>query len=448
MGEPANSPETAVTIAQRVRAGTLDAADVVESTLDRIARHDDVFHAFVDVHADEARAAAVALDRAPDRAEFPLAGVPVAIKDVVPMAGHTLREGSAAAPMEPATTDHPVVTRLRQAGAILVGRTAVPELCVWGTTDVPGRITRNPRNPAYTAGGSSGGAGAAVAAGMVPLAHGTDGLGSIRIPAANCGVFGIKPGRGLVPSELGANSWFGMGENGVLATTVGDAALMLSVLAAEPGLADVATPEPLRVGIAPSSPSPVVSVDERWSAAAHDAGSLLADLGHRTTPTRLPYPVDLLPLLARWTLGTAADAEEFDDELLQPRTRRHIGVGRMLRSVNPRSLDRLEAAFSRVFEGIDLVVTPTLLRPGPAAIAWSEKSWVANMLSNVRYASFTPVWNLLGWPAASVPFGVHPVSRTPTAVQIAGPPGAESAILGLAGEIERARAWERVADLS
>ena len=94
------------------------------------------------------------------------------------------------------------------------------------------------------------------------------------------------------------------------------------------------------------------------------------------------------------------------------------------------------------------VVTPTLLRPGPAAIAWSEKSWVANMLSNVRYASFTPVWNLLGWPAASVPFGVHPVSRTPTAVQIAGPPGAESAILGLAGEIERARAWERVADLS
>src|SRR5690606_17038967 len=137
--------------------------------------------------------------------------------------------------------------RLRAAGAIVVGMTRMPELGVWGTSDGATGIARSPWAPERSAGGSSGGSAAAVAAGMVPVAHGNDGLGSIRIPAAACGLFGLKPGPGVVPCGLGPTDWCGLVENGVLATTVEDAALVLSVMAARPDLAAVAEPaRPLR----------------------------------------------------------------------------------------------------------------------------------------------------------------------------------------------------------
>ncbi|MBC2641683.1 MULTISPECIES: amidase [unclassified Rhodococcus (in: high G+C Gram-positive bacteria)] len=442
-----HSPFTpAAVVAEQVRSGVAGPTEAVEASLAAIAERDPKIRAFVTVLEDQARADAAALSQRPDLATLPLAGVPVAIKDVIPVAGLPMREGSTATSAEPRATDHAVVARLKAAGAVVVGLTTLPELAVWGSTDAPGHITRNPWNLSRTCGGSSGGAAAAVAAGMVPLSHGTDGLGSIRIPAANCGVFGIKPGRGVVPSELGATSWFGMAENGPLATTVGDAALMLSVLADRPDLARIGASEPLRIAVAAGSPTFLATVDPQWRDAAVRAGTELTGSGHDVEPATLPYPVNLLPVLARWTAGTAADAKGLDRRQLQPRTRRHVALGRALgRFVRPEQVDKLEESLREFFEKYDVVVTPALAQPPLAATAWSERSWASNVVANVRYAPFSALWNLVGWPAASVPVGTHSHSGTPLAVQIAAPPGGEARILALAAHIERVGGWPRVA---
>jgi amidase len=150
---------------------------------------------------------AEAIDARADRAELRLAGVPVAIKDNRRVAGEPMRVGSAALPDVPQDKDHPVVARLRAAGAVVVGQTNLPELAIYPCTDSAFGIARNPWDRRRTPGGSSGGAAAAVASAMVPVAQGNDGLGSVRIPAAACGLFGIKPGFGVVPAQIGADSW-------------------------------------------------------------------------------------------------------------------------------------------------------------------------------------------------------------------------------------------------
>lgn len=437
---------TAVSIADRVRRGDLAPADAVDDALARIASLDPRLGAFVTVRVDQARAEAAAVAARPDLASLPLAGVPIAVKDNVPVAGHRLGNGSKASPTAPSETDHPVVARLRAAGAVVVGLTAVPELCVWGATDTPDAITRNPWNPGVTSGGSSGGSAVAVAAGMVPAAHGADGMGSIRIPSAACGVFGIKPGRGLVPAELGVDSWFGMSENGPMATTVADAALLLSVMADRRDLAEIADPGPLRIAVSVRSPLPMVRVDPYWRAAAERAAAALGGLGHRLATAALPYPANPLPLLARWTAGTAADAAELDAALLQRRTRGHVAVGKVMRRwVNPRQVDELDRALLGFFADHDVVITPTLASVPITADRWSDRAWLANLTANIRYAPFPSLWNLAGWPAASVPAGIHPATGTPLGVQIAAPPGGEGRILAVAAQLERLLPWQRVA---
>lgn len=439
---------TAASIAARVRAGELTPLDAVDDALGRIAARDPRFRAFVTVRAEQARAEAAALAGRADLASLPLAGVPIAVKDNVAVTGHPEGDGSAATSRVPKTEDHAVVARLRAAGAVVVGITAVPELCVWGATDTPDAITRNPWNPERTPGGSSGGSAAAVAAGMVPVAHGNDGMGSIRIPAADCGLFGIKPGRGLVPAELGVNSWFGMSENGPLTTTVEDAALLLSVMAGRPELAEIADPGALRIGVSVASPLPVVRVDTHWRAAAEGAAAVLGGAGHHVATARLPYPVNPLPLFARWTAGTAADAKLLDPALLQPRTRRHAAVGRVLAGrVTAGPVERLVSALESYFTEHDVVITPTLAAAPIPALRWSEKSWLSNVVANIRYAPFPSLWNLVGWPAASVPVGIHPESGTPLGVQIAAPPGGEARILAVAAQLEQLRPWTRVASV-
>src|SRR5215469_11609168 len=221
----------ATDIAAAVRSGEVTAAAVVAEHLQRIGRLDAELGAFVRVRAARAADEAVAVDSRADRAELPLAGVPVAVKDTVPVAGEPMRLGSAAMPDAAQSEDHPVVARLRDAGAVVVGLTNLPELAIYPFTDSVYGIARNPWDPRRTPGGSSGGSGAAVAAALVPVAHGTDGLGSVRIPAAACGVFGIKPGTGVVPGDLGETGWYGLSEHGTLAATVADAALMLGAMA-------------------------------------------------------------------------------------------------------------------------------------------------------------------------------------------------------------------------
>jgi amidase len=437
---------TATSIARRVRAGTLTPVDAVDDALARIATRDPRLGAFVAVRGEQARAEAVAVSARPELASLPLAGVPIAVKDNVPVAGHRLGNGSMASPAEPSEADHPVVARLRAAGAIVVGLTAVPELCVWAATDTPDAVTRNPWNPGITSGGSSGGSAVAVASGMVPAAHGADGMGSIRIPAAACGVFGIKPGRGVVPAELGVDSWFGMSENGPIATTVADAALLLSVMADRPDFVDIKDPGRLRIAVSVRSPLPGVRVDPHWRAAAERAAAALGALGHHVATAPLPYPANPVPLLSRWTAGTAADAAGLDRALLQRRTRGHIAAGKVMRRwVNPAQVESVDRVLRRFFTDHDVVITPTLASVPIAAERWSDRSWLANLVANIRYAPFPSLWNFAGWPAATVPLGIHPETGTPLGVQIAAPPGGEARILAVAAQLESLLPWQRVA---
>ncbi|MCW2740202.1 MAG: Amidase, partial [Blastococcus sp.] len=244
----------ATEIARLVRSGEVTAVDVVRAHLAHIDAVDARIGAFRVVRREAALAEAQAVDTALTRFAFPLAGVPIAVKDNVAVAGEVCTDGSAAYTGGPATRDHPVVARLRKAGAIVVGITRVPELCLYGATDGPGSVSRNPWDTALSPAGSSGGSAAAVASGSVPLAHGNDGMGSLRLPAAACGLVTLKPGRGVVPAGIGADSWSGMAENGALATTVADLAVAHAVLAGEQPAPLAAPGRPLRIGLSTRSP--------------------------------------------------------------------------------------------------------------------------------------------------------------------------------------------------
>ena len=445
---------TAVELAASVRAGTTTAVDATRAALARI-ESDDV-GAFQLVRAEKALAEAAAVDARADRSSLPLAGVPVAIKDNIPVAGEPLRDGSAATSDAPSAADHPVVARLRDAGAVVVGLTRVPELCVFGATDSVYGISHNPWNRSRTPGGSSGGSAAAVASGFVTIAHGNDGMGSIRIPAANCGLFGLKPGAGLVPQEIGVDAWLGMSENGPLATTVADAALMLSVLAARPGLATVTEPAtPLRIAVATNEPSALVRTDPEFRRGVSETADALRALGHRVTEVSFPYPANPLPLLARWFAGTETDAALLEARKLEPRIRTHARLGRLARRLGwlrQRPVDRIRAQVTAFFDDYDVLLTPTLAQPGLEAVAWGQRGWYQNLMANIRYAPYPSLFNLLGWPAASIPAGWHATAEVPLAVQIVVAPRAdgagEAAILGLAAQIERVRPWPRTVEVA
>ncbi|MBL1077340.1 amidase [Nocardia sp. 2] len=446
---PPADTSTAIGIAAAVQNGVLTPEQVVDAVLDRIQTLDRKVNAFSKVRADAARTEARALADRPDLDVLPLAGVPIAVKNNIDVAGEVTRAGSLAGPDTPAAADHPVVRRLRSAGAVVVGLTTVPEFGLWGVTDEPGRITRSPWNTRYSAGGSSGGSGAAVGSGMVPIAHGNDGLGSVRIPAACCGVVGVKPGRGLVPAEVGLDDWGGMAENGVLATTVADAALMLSVLADQPALADLETPPTLRIGVATAPPTPLARVDRAWSAAARRAATAFAAAGHTVDIAELPYQGATSALLLRWVANAAREAGSVPHpDRLQRRTRAHITAGNLVRKaglIRASQVDRIEARLLDYFDHHDVVITPTLATPPPRARAWHNLPWLANVVANASYSPFTPLWNLVGWPALTVPMGTHTRTGTPLAAQLVGPPGSESTLLRLAAQLESAHPWRRTA---
>lgn len=434
---------TATGIAAAVRAGRVPPDEPTAEALRRIAECDGPLGAFVRVRSHAARRDAAALANRSDLADLPLAGVPVAIKDNVPVAGEPLRIGSPATSADPQRADHPVVARLRAAGAVVVGITAVPELCIFGSTDTPFRTTRNPWDTSRSPGGSSGGSAAAVAAGMVPIAHAADGMGSIRIPAACCGLVGLKPGPGVVPAELGIDSWHGIAENGCLATTVDDLALTMSVLAGRP-LDPDPVGSPRKIAVALHSPVPWLRTASRWLDAGRRVERLLADLGHRTEAVRLTYPV--LPPITRWLCGPAQDARGLDRALLQPRTRHHIAVARVARLLYPVRDEQAAAAERRVLNAIgdaDVVLTPSLAHDPPPAVPRSRAGWLANMTADVRFSPYTSIWNVLRWPAMTVPAGRDAATGLPVTVQLAARPGGEGVLLELAGQIERRMPWVR-----
>jgi amidase len=445
--------ETAVAIAAAVQCGQVSPGEVLEAHLRRIAALDRRLNAFRLVRVEEARAEARTLEGRGDLAELPLAGVPVAVKDSVDLAGTPTRNGSAATPAEPAPADAELVRRLRQAGALLVGKTNVPELGLWPFTESKAfGVTRNPWSLDHTPGGSSGGSAAAVASAMVPLALASDGGGSIRIPASNCGLVGIKPGPGVVPFPAGGTSgWSGMSESGPLATTVADLGLLLDVLAGTTAHRTVAAPDrPLRIGVTAKAPAFGVRVDREMLAAVDATAQALADAGHEVAAADPPWRNgDAGPFLRRMFLGVAADTDGLDRAALEPRTRAEARVGRLLRragSAPEGPPDRLLARYRAWFQHHDVLLTPTLAAPPLPVGAYRGKGLARTLLGLTRYMPFPPPLNLVGFPAVSVPAG-RSRDGLPLGVQLAAARGGEGLLLSLAAQLETLRPWPRHAPL-
>jgi amidase len=446
--------ETAVGIAAAVRAGRVTPTEVLEEHLERIDALDPRLGAFRLVRAEEVRAEARALEGRDDLGELPLAGVPVAVKDSIDLAGTPTRSGSAATSQEPAAADAELVRRLRAAGALLVGKTSLPELGLWPFTECEAfGVARNPWSLDHTPGGSSGGSAAAVAAAMVPIALASDGGGSIRMPASNCGLVGIKPGRGVVPFPAGgASALCGMSEFGPLATTVADLGLMLDMLAGTGAYRSVAPPDRrLRVGVTAKPGAVGARVDPEVRTALDATAEALRDAGHRVVGADPPWRNgDGGSFLHRFFLGIAEEAAPLDRAALEPRTRAEARAGRLLRRARPvpdGPPARVLARFRAWFEGHDVLLCPTLTAPPLRVGAYEGSGLARTILGLTGYMPFTPPFNLVGFPAASVPAGTT-AGGLPLGVQLAAAPGGEALLLSLARQLETLRPWPRHAPLA
>ena len=425
-------------IAERVRRGEVSAQQVAVAHLSRIEQLDSVFGAFQVVERHRVLADARAVDGDASRRSGPLAGVPLAVKDNVDVQGLPTRYGSAATADKAAAADDELVRRLRAAGCVVLGKTRMPELAIWPFTESAAfGVTRNPWSPEHTAGGSSGGSAVAVATGMAALALGSDGGGSIRIPAACCGVFGFKPAPGLVPLAGGARShWLGLSAFGPLARTVDDAALMLDVLAGRPPRPGPGLPARLRIAVSRRPTVPGGRIDAEVAAAVDDVGRRLHEAGHAVAEADPPYPPDGgLRFSRRWLPGIAEDGEALDLASVEPRTRSMIRTGRLLRRLGlaaPVEREPLGARMRAWFGERDLLVMPVLASPPVRHHRW-KGGWVRTTLGVASWIQ-TAVWNLSAFPAASVPVALSK-DRLPIAVQLVAPPGAEDVIFSVARQI-------------
>lgn len=458
---------SAADLARRIAAGEATAAAAVEASLDRIARRNPGVNAFSVVLADDARVDAARLDaqRAAGKSAGPLHGVPVAIKEEIDVAGCVTTFGGRGN-ATPAADDGEVVRRLRQAGAVIVGKTRMPEFGQWPFTEsVDGGITRNPWDRTRTPGGSSGGSAAAVALGMVPVAIGGDGGGSIRIPAACCGLFGLKPTRGRVTSHPMPHLWWALGTTGPLTRTVLDSAIVYDVIrgnvstdrftTGEPSTSFIAAagfdPEPLRVGWSTRPVTRGVRPAREHVEAVEETARLLADLGHDVREIDPHYPDPTAAFVPQFFAGVRAEAdgvEHFDR--LERRTRQVYRLGGWVTdAVIERALaagDRVSERANRVFTGlpgqeaVDVLLTPTI-GPRPRRVGVLERGGpVSAALKAAPMIAWTALWNVTGNPAASVPTGLA-ADGLPVAVQLVGRVGDETTLLRLSAQLERARPW-------
>lgn len=434
--------ETAASIADAIRTGRRKAVEIARVHLARIREYDRRLGAFVAVNEDEVLAGAEAVDADAARDRLPLAGVPVAVKDNVDVAGYATRHGSAATPKEPVTEDDELVRRLRNAGAVVVGKTRMPELAIWPFTEPQAfGPARNPWNPKRTPGGSTGGGAAAVASGMAALSLGSDGGGSIRIPAACCGVFGLKPAPGLVPLPGGAEThWLGLSAYGPIARTVNDAAVMLDVLAGRPVEAVGAPPEELRVATSNRHPLAGARVSAEMKRAVRDTAEMLLVEGHHVREADPPYTPDLgLRFTRRYLAGVAEEAEGLAPALLEDRTRGMARAGRFVRGrgwAQAAAADPFGAAMARYFQDFDLLVTPVLASTAVPVGRW-RGGWLRTLLGSANWV-LTAQWNLAGLAAASVPAGLGD-DNLPLAVQLVAPAGRERLLLQVAARLEARR---------
>lgn len=442
---------SAAATASRVRTGELDPVDVVGAAFHRLERAEPRIGAFAALRREAAEAEARAVREHPDRAALPLAGVPVAVKDDVDVAGLPTRKGSLATSPEPATRDDAITRRLREAGAVVVGKTAVPELMAVGATEsLASGATRNPWDLSRTPGGSSGGSAAAVAAGVVPLAIGSDGLGSIRIPSGCCGVVGMKPGPGVVPHPAGASTWLGMSEHGPIAATVADVALLLDVLAGVEHRGVGPPPRPSRIALSLRSFAGLPPASDVVRAVRDVAGALAAS-GHTVVERDPPYPADLgVRIVRRWVAGLADDARDLPLDELERGTRGAVRAGRVLQRLAPTEeadTDDLRARYDAWFADVDVLLTPTLMRSPMRVGTLHGRGWWRGVAIQSWYYGHPPVWNLVGYPAASVPAG-RARDGSPLGAQLVAPRGGERLLLALAARIEALRPWPRTAGVA
>jgi len=453
-------------LAARVRGGELSARELVQASLDRISALDADLNAFVEVDAERALAAADEIEPGDTRA---FAGVPIAIKANVPVEGLCMNFGSKF--LEGHRPGHSayLVRRLREAGFVVVGVTNMPEFGILPTTE-PRHTgpTRNPWDHGRTPGGSSGGSAAAVAAGMVPLAHGNDGGGSLRIPAACCGLVGLKTSRGRISRGPDLGDSF-LAADGVLTRTVGETAALLDVMAGyEVGDANwAARPveaystsvrrDPGRLRIAMTTTNPLeVDVDPECVRGMHQAAELLASLGHEVEEAAPSMPgKDALRLFISVfgpavALGISygellAGRPPTDDEV-EPLSRAILRQAQELPSVGylgaVAQLQALARGIVAFFADHDLLLTPALAER-PLVIGdcngYGEKP-LADLARSGAFTPFTSLFNVTGQPAITVPVGFGE-DGLPTAVQVVGKPLGEDTLLQIAAQIETARPW-------
>lgn len=444
--------------ARMLADGDVTAPELLEVYLDRIASLDSELRCYRVVLTDSARyEAAVAQERLDAGERLPLLGVPIAVKDDVDVAGEVTTYGSGG--HGPAATDDAdVVRRLRAAGAVILGKTNTPELMMFPYTEsLTFGATRNPWNLMRTPGGSSGGSAAAVAAGLAPLALGSDGGGSIRIPAIWCGLFGLKPQRDRISLEPHDNAWYGLSVNGPLARSVLDAAVFLDATAtgsAESGAegefvaAAGRPPGRLRIALSIKVPTPLpVRVGKAQLAAVEEAGALLRELGHEVIHADPEYPpaAILANYLPRYLRGIGDDADALaHPELMEARTRNIARLGSFFSDGRMAALAAAEPALSAriqaIFDDVDVVVTPGNAA-GPSRIgAYQHRGAVSTLLLVAQRVPYQQIWNLTGQPVAAVPWDFDG-DRLPLAVQLVGRPDDEATLLSLSAQIEAARPW-------
>ena len=435
--------------------GTITAPALLDTYLERIARLDPQLRSFRVVLADAARREADAAQHRIDAGErLPLLGLPVAIKDDVDVAGEVTACGSGAVSTA-AVCDAEVVSRLRAAGAVIIGKTNVPELMIFPFTEsLAFGATRNPWNTALTPGGSSGGSGAAVAAGLAPLALGSDGGGSIRIPSGWCGLFGLKPQRDRVSLAPHEDAWCGLSVNGPMARTVQDAALFLDVTTTmagpDGGFVGAAAREPgrLRIALSAKVPPPlVVNVGKEQRAALDESGALLRELGHDVVVRDPDYPPAAIyaNFLPRYFRGIYDDVRKLPhQDRLEKRTRNMARIGSLLSDRRMATVRAGESAVAEriqsIFDDVDVVITPGNAT-GPSRVgAYQRRGGISSLLLVSQRVPFFEIWNLTGQPAAAVPWGLDG-NGVPVSIQLVGRPCDEATLLSLSAQIEAARPW-------
>lgn len=439
--------------------GDVSSSELVEESLESIGRQESL-GAFRVVRSEGAAQEALDADKRLARGErLPLLGVPVAIKDDTDLAGETT-PFAVAGDHQPAKRDAEVVRKLRAAGAVIVGKTTTCELGLWPFSESEAYgCARNPWNPDYTPGGSSGGSAAAVAAGMVAGAVGSDGAGSIRIPAAWTGLVGIKPQRGRVSGYPQTDPFNGITVWGPLARTVEDAALMLDVLSGShpedvyqvdapvTPFVEAARREPGKLRIAVSFRTAFgVSgkLDPEIRAAVERLARRLTDLGHKVFPADPDYGLVGLGLIPRGTAGVADWLESLPNPRPDHRTEVEARIGRVvgkrLLPLAKRMDPHLRRKVGRIFQFADVVMTPTTARPPLRVGAFDGAGYQRTQSGVAAACPYAWTWNVLGWPGVNVPAGFTRAGL-PIGAQLLGHDSDEATLISLAAQLEALEGW-------